>query len=413
MIYSEYLGDSFNENTNEFNSQTAQENVAKKKSKLNILLLGATGSGKSSLVNAMFGGNIVESGVGKPITQFLEKIEIPNKGITLWDTKGIEAKDYENTKSQLINDIKTGFSEAFETGIDEHRPHVAWLCIKETSSRIEQRELDLLSIAQEYGIPAVIVFTYTQYEAGEEFVNAAKDELNNSFKHFLKDRFIRVNSQNYQIMNTEVKTSGLENLLEATVSCLADVSQTTVNEQAKRHAHIEALMKAQEIDSEKKLIAMTESAKNKVHIAAVAAATVGASPIPGSDAPLIAAVQSTLIYTLNSEFEVDSNTSKTTTTIAGILGVTAIAQVGKALVANVLKFIPGGGTILGGAISAATAAAITEAVGHAYIKVLISYYDYETCKVNLPEVSVLLNTFETVFKQIYKNQSDTDVSSKN
>ena len=91
MIYSEYLGDSYNENTNEFNSQTAQENVAKKKSKLNILLLGATGSGKSSLVNAIFGGNIVESGVGKPITQFLEKIEIPNKGITLWDTKGIEA----------------------------------------------------------------------------------------------------------------------------------------------------------------------------------------------------------------------------------------------------------------------------------------------------------------------------------
>ena len=217
-----------------------------------------------------------------------------------------------------------------------------------------------------------------------------------------------------EINQQDTPSSFVRHTPEMTIArCLADVSQTTVNEQAKRHAHIEALMKAQEIDSEKKLIAMTESAKNKVHIAAVAAATVGASPIPGSDAPLIAAVQSTLIYTLNSEFEVDSNTSKTTTTIAGILGVTAIAQVGKALVANALKFIPGGGTILGGAISAATAAAITEAVGHAYIKVLISYYDYETCKVNLPEVSVLLNTFETVFKQIYKNQSDTDVSSKN
>ena len=86
----------------------------------------------------------------------------------------------------------------------------------------------MLSIAQEYGIPAVIVFTYTQYEAGEEFVNAAKDELNNSFKHFLKDRFIRVNSQNYQIMNTEVKTSGLENLLEATVSCLGVIVKSGV-----------------------------------------------------------------------------------------------------------------------------------------------------------------------------------------
>ena len=42
-------------------------------------------------------------------------------------------------------------------------------------------------------------------------------------------------------------------------------------------------------------------------VAAAAAGTAGASPIPGSDAPIIAAIQSTLIYTINSEFELDED----------------------------------------------------------------------------------------------------------
>jgi uncharacterized protein (DUF697 family) len=47
------------------------------------------------------------------------------------------------------------------------------------------------------------------------------------------------------------------------------------------------------------------------------------------------------------------------------MGVTALAQVGKAVVSNALKFIPGAGTLIGGAISLATAIGITEAVGQA------------------------------------------------
>ena len=42
---------------------------------------------------------------------------------------------------------------------------------------------------------------------------------------------------------------------------------------------------------------------------------------------------------------------------------------GKTIVANVLKLIPGAGSIAGGAISAATAGLITLALGKAYIEV--------------------------------------------
>ena len=400
MNYVEYLGGSFNEKTNEFDKEKAKEEVYKRKSKLNIVLFGATGVGKSSLVNAVFGENIVKSGDGEPITQFIQKIEIPSKGLTLWDTKGIEAKDYEGTKHMLIKDIRKGFKDAFDSNNNDEAPHVAWLCIKESSRRVEERENDLINIAKEFGIPTVIVFTDMQDENGIEFFEMAKKKLDEQHKDFIKDRYVRVNSVPYSFRGIPVPASGLEELINWTEDCFTDGQENTKKQ---RQNHIEALRKAQEVDMQKKLNAMIESARKKVHIASGVAATVGASPIPGSDAPLIAAVQSRLIYTLNSEFEVDEDNNKAVAMITGVLGATAIAQVGKAIVSNALKFIPGVGTLVGGAISASTAAVLTQAVGQAYIQVLVAYFDKETGKTILPEqTSAALAMFKDIFVKMPK-----------
>ncbi|UOR44235.1 GTPase [Helicobacter pylori] len=74
------------------------EVIKKEKPIMNILLMGATGVGKSSLINGLFGKKIAKAGVGKPVTHHLEKYVDGEKGLVLWDTKGIEAKDYQNTK---------------------------------------------------------------------------------------------------------------------------------------------------------------------------------------------------------------------------------------------------------------------------------------------------------------------------
>lgn len=52
MKYSDYLGDSFNTETGDFDSEKAKRNVFDRKEKINILLMGASGVGKSSLVNS-------------------------------------------------------------------------------------------------------------------------------------------------------------------------------------------------------------------------------------------------------------------------------------------------------------------------------------------------------------------------
>ena len=185
--------------------------------------MGATGVGKSSLVNAVFGDKIVEAGDGKPITQHLEKITIPNKSITLWDTKGIESEAHEETMEQLRLDIEKGFQEAIDSKQDDKMPHIAWLCIKETSGRVEQRDFTLLSLLKQFNIPTVVVFTNTM-KSGDDFYHKAVTLLNEEYSDFIKDRFARVNSVRKEVEDGFfIEIKGLEELLAKIEECLEDV----------------------------------------------------------------------------------------------------------------------------------------------------------------------------------------------
>ncbi|MCX2499491.1 YcjF family protein [Plesiomonas shigelloides] len=384
--YNDFLDGVYNEETGEFDNKKAEDKAFSKKESFNIILLGATGVGKSALVNAMFGDTVVKSDVGTPVTQKLEKIKIPKKGITLWDTKGIESKDYKGTIEQLRSDIENAFDSASNEG---DLPHLGWLCIDSSGSRIEPRDLELINLVKPYNIPLVIVFTKSIFDEDGKFASFAENEINKTEKDYVNGRFVKVNSVEQKFGPHIIPADGLDKLLDISLDCLP------LGKDGAR----QALKKAQMVKMGVRLDAMISAAERKVHMASAAAGAVGASPIPGSDAPLIAAIQSTMIYKINAEFELDSETSNITAIVTGILGITAVAQVGKTVVSNALKFIPGVGTLLGGAISATTAFGLTEAVGHAYIKALTHYYNHELGIVELPSnVSAMLSIFKEYFK---------------
>ncbi|WP_232259602.1 hypothetical protein [Helicobacter pylori] len=114
---------------------------------------------------------------------------------------------------------------------------------------------------------------------------------------------------------------------------------------------------------------------------------------------MIAGVQTGMIHEMNDAFEVSLGKSAAPTFITGILGVTAIGQGARAFV-NMIKFVPGLGSVVGGAISGITAAVITEGIGFAYLKVLEKCFNDETGEVNLPDEVGMITS---LFKENYLN----------
>ena len=111
---------------------------------------------------------------------------------------------------------------------------------------------------------------------------------------------------------------------------------------------------------------LTSTEHKIIHTAAAAAATTAASPIPFSDAALLIPIQITMItglYKANG-----ANISRGV--VDGALRATMASRVGKSLAGNLLKFIPGVGTIAGGTINAGVSVAFTEALGNEVVSKL-------------------------------------------
>ncbi|WRE34018.1 DUF697 domain-containing protein [Helicobacter pylori] len=250
-----------------------------------------------------------------------------------------------------------------------------------------KRERELLSFAKNWNIPTIFVFTNTQEKAGDSFVKKTKEIIDEEwgFKGFIK-AYARVNSVAFSFRGMEVPIEGLEELVDETKKCLIEAKKNKQN-------HFLLIQKAN-IQARKQ--AMIDESKTIIHIASGAAGAVGLIPIPFSDALAIAPIQAGMIYKMNDAFGMDLDKSVAASLIAGLLGVTAIAQVGRTLVNGFLKFIP----VVGSVAGSTTAVVITEGIGFAYLKVLEKCFNDETGEVNLPgEVGMITS----LFKENYLN----------
>lgn len=96
-----------------------------------------------------------------------------------------------------------------------------------------------------------------------------------------------------------------------------------------------------------------------IRSATAASAAAGAIPIPMSDTVPITAAQIGMIIALGKIFDLTLSEGAAKS-LAG-LGLTQ--QAGRAVASNLLKMVPGAGTVVGGIIGASTAAVLTEALG--------------------------------------------------
>lgn len=114
---------------------------------------------------------------------------------------------------------------------------------------------------------------------------------------------------------------------------------------------------------------MFEKANNIVLGFVASTAATGAVPIPFADAPLLVGQQVAMMIAINQVFGFDIKRDALQSLAVAALGVGGATVIGKTIASNLMKLIPGVGSVAGGAVSASTAGVITLALGKAYIEV--------------------------------------------
>lgn len=114
---------------------------------------------------------------------------------------------------------------------------------------------------------------------------------------------------------------------------------------------------------------MVEKADNAVAVAVAATAATGAIPIPFADMPLLIAEQVTMMASICGIFKINIQKDGLKALASAAIGAGGAGLIGKTVATNIMKLIPGAGSVAGGAVSAGTAGVITLAVGKAFIEV--------------------------------------------
>ena len=307
----------------------------------NILVTGKTGVGKSTLLNAIFGEDLAETGSGKPCTENIKEYAKEGFPIHLVDTRGLELANFNTIADDLVHEI---LNRRRSPNADDYI-HIAWYCINYTSKRIEDAEFEFISkLSQE--IPVIVILTQC-IDTNLVFFNQVQDLC------FTSADTICVLALPFQCPLGTVDSFGLRELIEKTMEKIPEAQKN-------------AFVAAQIVD----LSLKEREAKKFVAGAATAAATAGATPIPFSDAAVLAPIQIGMLASISFCMGLEMTTAFLSTLVSSTAGVVGATYAGRSIVSGLLKLIPGAGSIVGGAISAATAATLTTTMGLSYIKTL-------------------------------------------
>lgn len=325
----------------------------------NIMLLGCTGCGKSTLINTIFGKQVaMVSDTGRGTTGFqMYRGKDNGSSVNLIDSKGYEMGS-EDDFTKYVNAYKSWMDKPRNT---EDMVHLVWYCISVSTTRIQDYDIEMLKIINEdkdtHGKLAVVI---TQCDNDDEQGTIAK-----SFRdiiHQKADPYIEV----FEVSNDPELPLDLEKLIEWSSDHLADEDI--------RKMFVAAQM-----------VNLRQKRKNAAKIigGAVAAATAtGAIPIPASDAPILTAEQVTMSAAIVGCYGLNVAKGAVTTLVGDVF----ISNLGKTIVGSIVKFIPGIGTVVGAVINGSVAAAITGALGAA-----VSEICYKCCKDISQGKSVNLN----------------------
>jgi len=333
-----------------------------KMSPVNIMVIGKTGVGKSTLINNIFREKLAETGIGKPVTRHLRKISKEGIPINIYDTRGIELD--EKTQQDVRNEINNEIDRINKTNDEKDYLHIIWYCINAQSNRIEDYEVNWIKELA-LKLPVIVVLTQSIFSNSKEL-----EKMINNLNCDISGT-VRIVAEPFEEENFRIDRFGLKELVEMTYDILPEGVKRSFNN-------------AQKVHIQRKV----EEARNWSLGYITSSFGVGFTPIPFADAALLAPIQVGMIAHITTIFGVKLEKALLTSIVSSIAGVTGATFLGRTIVANLFKLFPGVGTIVGGVISGSTASVVTTGLAFSYIEAMrvVATNEYKGISISNEEI---------------------------
>ena len=320
----------------------------------NILVIGDSGVGKSTLINAVLGEEIAESGFGdKGTTKELKVYESDVLDFRIIDTVGFEPSFFK--RMWAINAVKKWSKNTVKEGKENSDINVIWFCVEGTSSKLFPETIKSLAKATSIypSVPIIVVITksYSKPER-EKNIQMVKEVFEKQKNAKNLKGIIPVVALIYEIDEEQfVAQEGITELIDMTYELIPEGMQAAKKD-------IEAF----------KLNRKRSFAQTAIAAFTLSAVAIAAIPIPLYDAVLLSPLEIGEINSLAKIYGIknDKNSKRFLNSVveAGTVGVAAKTAI------NALKAIPAI-NLAASVINAAVAGAIVLGIGE------VCVYTYE------------------------------------